>query len=91
MSLKVVWLKQATDSLKQILNYRYKDIPAARAIVKREILNASKKITFPEQYQKDEINPDFRKIIVRDYKLLYKEKNGLIYISTIICTKASSK
>ncbi|MCC4213891.1 type II toxin-antitoxin system RelE/ParE family toxin [Leeuwenhoekiella parthenopeia] len=89
MSLQVVWLRQAIDSLKNILDYRYKDIPSARAIVKRDILNASKGITFPEQYQQDEINADYRKILVRDYKLLYKEIDGVIYISNVICTKAS--
>lgn len=85
---KVVWTRQAQESLKEILEYRYADVTDARNIVRKDILAASKQIVFAKQYQRDEINPQYRRIIVRDYKLLYRESEGYVYIMTVICTKA---
>lgn len=68
---KVVWVRQAREALYAILEYRYLEIPTASEIVKRDIINASKSIVFPEQYQQDDIFPKYRRIIVRDYKILY--------------------
>lgn len=89
--IQVVWTRQARESLNAILAYRYKDIPSAKKIIRKDIINASKKIVFAEQYQKDEIFPQYNRIIVRDYKILYKEISGIAYILNVICTKASIK
>jgi plasmid stabilization system protein ParE len=48
---QVVWTRQARESLTSILDYRYKDLPDARKIVRKNIIEASKKIVFAEQYQ----------------------------------------
>ncbi|MDY0089906.1 MAG: type II toxin-antitoxin system RelE/ParE family toxin [Flavobacteriaceae bacterium] len=85
---KIVWVRQAREALSAILEYRYSEIPAAYKIVKKDIIDASKNITFSEQYQKDDIFPEYRRIIVRDYKILYKEKQGIVYILNVVCTKA---
>jgi addiction module RelE/StbE family toxin len=85
---KVVWTHQALKSLTEILDYRYKDIPKVRKVIRKEILSSSKKIVFAEQFQKDEIFPVYRRIIVREYKLLYKEEKKTIYIMNIVCTRA---
>lgn len=42
---------------------------------------------FTDQFQSDEIQPEFRRIIVRDYKILYKEEEGIVYIVKIFSTK----
>jgi|SRR5690606_478582 len=85
---QIVWTRQARESLNAILDYRYKEIPSARKIVRKDIIEASKHIVFVEQYQKDEIFPQYRRIIVRDYKVIYKEQNGIAYILNVICTRA---
>ena len=85
---QIVWTRQARESLNTILDYRYKEIPSARKIVRKDIIEASKHIVFVEQYQKDEIFPQYRRIIVRDYKVIYKEQNGTAYILNVICTRA---
>jgi plasmid stabilization system protein ParE len=87
---KVAWTRQARESLKAILDYRYKNIPSARKIVRKDIIDASKQIVFSKQYQKDEIFPEYRRIVVRDYKVLYKEIKGVVYILNVVCTKAST-
>lgn len=85
---KIVWVRQAREALFEVLQYRYSEIPVAREIVRSEIINASKRIVFPEQYQEDDVFPEYRRIIVRDYKILYKEEQGIVYILNIVCTKA---
>ena len=85
---QVVWTRQARESLNAILDYRYKEIPSARKIVRKDLINSSKDIVFAEQYQQDDIFPQYRRIIVRDYKTLYKEQNGIAYILNVVCTRS---
>ena len=85
---KVVWTRQARKSLKSVLEYRYAEIPSAKKIVRKEIIKASKEIKFPEQFQKDIIFPEYRRIIVRDYKLIYSFDKTIVYILNVVCTKA---
>ena len=87
---KVVWTRQARESLNAILDFRYKDIPSARKIVRKDIIDSSIEIIFSEQYQKDEISPQYSRIIVRDYKDLYTEYKGVVYIMNVVCTRAGS-
>jgi hypothetical protein len=51
------------------------------------MLRATKELQFAEQYQQDEIEPEFRRIIVRHYKLLYIEENGVVFIARIFDTR----
>jgi plasmid stabilization system protein ParE len=88
---KVVWTRQARKSLNEILDYRYKDIPEARKIVRKDIITTSKEIVFTKQFQQDEVYPQYRRIIVRDYKILYKEDINYVYIMNVICTVATLK
>jgi len=85
---QVVWTRHARESLNAILEYRYKDIPSARKIVRKDIIDASNTIVFGEQYQQDNIFPEYKRIIVRDYKILYKELKGVAYVLNVVCTKA---
>ena len=76
-------------ALKDIyLFYKKKSIQGAEN-VKKEILNSPKTIYFAKQYQIDDINPKYRRIVVRDYKILYIERKGAIFIMDIVCTKQS--
>ena len=86
--LKIIWTNTAKDQLKAIFEYyKVKSLQGAQN-VKKDILKASRELHFVEQYQRDEIEPEYRKIIVRDYKLLYKEeKEGTVFIARIFSTK----
>lgn len=84
---QIIWTTTAKNQLKSILSY-YKDKSTQAAeSVKKDIFEKVKSIHFPEQYQADDIEPEFRKIIVRDYKILYLEQNNFIYIARIFSTK----
>ena len=85
----IVWTRQAKESLKSIYNY-YKDkSPKGSKNVKDDLLRSPKTIVFAKQYQVDEINPKYRRIIVRDFKVLYKETANKIVIIDIISTRQS--
>lgn len=84
---KVVWTNGAKNQLKTIFNfYKEKSLQGANN-VKEDILKATKSIYFSEQYEKDEIEPECRKIVVRDYKILYKEEDNIIYIVRVFSNK----
>ncbi len=87
--IKIIWSKQASNSLKHIYEYYKERSPQGAKKVRAELLNAPKKIVFSQQYQQDEINPKYRRIIVRDYKVLYLEKDNIISVIDIISTKQS--
>lgn len=88
---KIVWTKQAQEALTAILDYRYSKIPTARKIVRKDIIEASKNIVFIDQYQSDVIVPEYRRIVVRDYKLIYKSENSIVYILNVVCTKSGKE
>lgn len=86
---QIIWSQQAKKSLKEIFDY-YKDKSLQGAKnVRADLLNAPKKTIFARQYQKDEINPKYYRIIVRNYKILYLEHNHQILIIDIFSTSQS--
>jgi plasmid stabilization system protein ParE len=85
----IVWTLQAKESLKTIYDYYKERSPQGAKNVKNDLLRSPKTIAFSKQYQVDEINPKYRRIIVRDFKVLYKELQNKIEIIDIISTKQS--
>ena len=73
--------------MKEIYKF-YKDIsPQGAENVKNDILKAAKEIVFAKQFEQDEIEPNFRRIIVRHYKLIYTIEKDIIAILRIIDTR----
>jgi plasmid stabilization system protein ParE len=88
-AIKIIWTKQAKVAVKNIYAfYKEKSLQGAKN-VKSDILQSPKAIHFSKQYQLDDINPNYRRIVVRDYKLLYKEKGNTIQILDVVSTKQS--
>lgn len=83
----VVWTLQAKESLKSIYDYYKEKSPQGAINVKNDLLRSPKTIAFSKQYQVDEINPKYRRIVIRDFKVLYKESAKKIEIIDIISTK----
>jgi plasmid stabilization system protein ParE len=85
--LKKAWTKTAKAQLKVIYqNYKIESLQSAK-IIKDEMLQVVKELHSAGQYQHDEIEPRFRRIIVRHYKLLYIEENEIIFIVRIFDTR----
>ncbi|WP_109831004.1 type II toxin-antitoxin system RelE/ParE family toxin [Reichenbachiella versicolor] len=86
---KIVWADQAKLALKDIYNYyKEKSLQVAKNI-KSDLLQSPKTIHFSKQYQLDEINPKYRRIVVRHYKVLYKQKGDTISVVDIVSTRQS--
>lgn len=75
-SIKVIWDNIAKEDLKLIFDFIKVKSPQGAKNVVGDILNQIKNIRFVEQYQADEIlGEPYRRIIVRDYKVVYKVQN----------------
>ena len=81
--LKKVWTVTAKLQLKAIYQYHRLNSLQSANLLKSEILQATKEIYFVEQYQQDEIEPEFRRIFIRNYKILYFVGNETIIIARI--------
>jgi len=87
---KIIWTDQAKAEVKKIYDYyKEKSAPGAKN-VRSDLLQSPKSIYFAKQYQIDEINPKYRRIIVRgDYKVLYKDESGIIKVMDIVSARQS--
>ena len=89
--LKIIWTTQAKAALKDIYDfYKDKSIQGARN-VRKDLIESPETIRYAKQYQVDEINPKYRRIVVRDYKVLYTENNGVIQVMDIAATRQDPK
>ncbi len=87
--LKIIWSTPAKKSLRDIFDYyKTKSVQGAKN-VRTDLVQAPKTIRFAEQYQQDDINPKYRRIVVRDFKVLYLEKDEAIHIIDIISGRQS--
>lgn len=89
--LKVIWSLQAKNSLKAIYDYYKEKSPQGAMNVRNDLLHAPKTVHYAKQYQVDDINPKYRRIVVRDFKILYTEKKDEIHVLDIISTRQSPK
>jgi plasmid stabilization system protein ParE len=86
---KIFWTKQAIEALQVIVKYYESKSRQAAKKMRKDFLQSPKTIVFAKQYQVDEINPKYRRIIVGNYKVLYKEIKEVVYIMDIVSTKQS--
>jgi len=89
--MKIIWSKQARVAVKSIYDYYKKKSLRGAKNVSSDLLQSPKTIHFSKQYQIDEINTDYRRIVVRNYKVLYKEENDIIQIMDVVSSKQSPK
>jgi plasmid stabilization system protein ParE len=86
----IFWTTQAKLDLKNIYEYWKKKSSQGAKNVRSDILKSPKTIYYAKQYQIDDINPNYRRIVVRtNYKVLYREIKNVIYIMGIISTHQS--
>tara|TARA_R110002050_G_scaffold221792_2_gene357681 strand:+ start:51819 stop:52115 length:297 start_codon:yes stop_codon:yes gene_type:complete len=86
---RVDWTDTGKSALKSVYGFHSEYSETSAEIIVNEIVDGADSIVFAKQYQVDEINPKYRRIIVRDYKVLYNEKNNIIEIMDVICTLQS--
>ena len=83
----IFWTKNAELDLKDIyLSLEQNFSLAVASKVTDEIFESVNSITFPDQFQIDEYRIDCRRIITRNYKILYHFHNNTIYVVRIFNT-----
>lgn len=84
---KIEWTDTAKVALKNVFDFHAKFSEEAAINIVSDIIDAADAIVFSKQYQVDEINPNYRRIVIRDYKILYKVSRKTIYIMNIVSAK----
>lgn len=85
--LKIIWTAKSLAALQHVYNfYAVKSVEAANRIV-NDIVETAESITFSDQYQQDEILPQYRRMVVGHYKILYRAEQNVIYILSIFDTR----
>jgi plasmid stabilization system protein ParE len=91
----VLWSDNAKADLKRIYEFikiTSQSVQVAKN-VRDDILGGSRKITYAEQYQVDEIlGLSFRRMIVRHYKIIYKtQSDAEIRVLSVFDTRQDPK
>ena len=72
-SIKVKWDNKAKSDLRLIFEYISIQSPQGAKAVILDIVNQTKTIRFSSQFQVDDVlGEPYRRMIVRDYKIIYK-------------------
>ncbi len=74
--MEIRWSKQAQNDLKNLYNYYKEKSPQSAEKIVQEIYDTVSNLLYTQQYQKDDINTNYRRMICRHYKILYKETPG---------------
>jgi plasmid stabilization system protein ParE len=85
--ITIQWSKRASKSLESIFNYYFQLSEQSAERIRKEILKTVSTLRFVEQYQVDELNTEYRRMIVRHYKIIYKVKNKRVLILNIFDTR----
>lgn len=80
ISLNVVWTFEAENDLDDIYEFYLQVSDKIALKIISEIILETDKIVFLEEFQVDEINSKYRRIIVRHFKILYRVVSNEIVI-----------
>nr|WP_309759491.1 type II toxin-antitoxin system RelE/ParE family toxin [Flavobacterium sp.] len=84
---EIFWTTNAKLDLKDIyLSLIHKFSLSVASTVSDEIFESINSITFPDQFQTDEYRIDCRRMITRNYKILYQFHHNKIYVIRIFNT-----
>lgn len=93
MTLQVVWSEQSIIDLKNIYEWilEISVSPDIAKKVKAKLIQKTKELSFPQQYQIDEIlGVPYRRLIVGHYKIVYKTlQNNQILVLRIFDTRTN--
>ena len=87
MMFSVIWTSKSFEDISNIHHYLSNKISSETANkIIDEIYQAPNSITFVEQFQIDEYRKDCRRIIVRNYKILYYIIDSEIFVIRVFNT-----
>jgi|SRR5690606_8926954 len=72
ITYSIIWTNEAKSDLKDIYNFiKKKSLQGAKNVV-TDIRNAPKSVRFAHQHESEYYNHKYKRIIVRNYKILYR-------------------
>ncbi len=78
---EIFWTSNAKEDLKEIYISLKNKISKEAAIKSRnELFNCTNQIVFAEQFQLDEYRLDCRRIVIRNFKILYQIRENSIFV-----------
>ncbi len=84
--LQIVWTDQAKLALRNLYNF-HKEVSVEWADkILAKVYQSPETIRYANQFQLDEYNTSYRRIVVGDYKVLYQQNNDTIYVMDIVCS-----
>lgn len=85
--LTVEWTDTAKDKLREVYEFHSEYSEESAFKIVSEIIESADAVVYCKQYQLDDVNPKYRRIIVRQYKILYRIEDGVIWIMNVFPTK----
>ena len=87
MKFKVIWTNKSLTDIEDIFDYlKFKVSTESASEIIDEIYAAPQNIIFVNQFQINQFRKDCRRIIVRNFKILYYSENEIIYIVRVFNT-----
>lgn len=88
----ILWSKQSENDLDDILEYYLETSPEKAYLHINNIINSVEQIVFSEQWQVDEYDTSFRRIIVnKKFKVYYTIDDSNILITRVYPTQKKPK
>ena len=86
-NFKIIWTQEAENDYDAI--YEYYILISSNIALKilNSISESVDNLVFEKQFQTDNINPNYRRIISGNYKILYRVENDKIIIFAIFDTR----
>ncbi len=81
--IEIIWSEAALKDLEDIYDFYQPLSKQGAENVIADVLNCVETITQPEIFRRDEINPKYRRAIVRHYKILYTATKTEVFIARI--------
>ncbi|KRD62721.1 hypothetical protein ASE40_02735 [Flavobacterium sp. Root935] len=78
---EIFWTSNAKEDLKEIYISLKNRISKETALkIRNELFNCTNEIVFAEQFQLDEYRLDCRRIVIRNFKVLYQIRENSIFV-----------
>lgn len=84
---KILWTETAEKALESIYSFYAQKSETAAINVISDIINTGDAIKLTKQYQVDDINPNYRRMIAGHHKILYKERDTVVSIMNVVDTR----
>jgi len=87
MSKPILWTHEAEIDIDEIYEYYFEKSPLAASRIINDIITSAESLVFSDQYQIEDYKTNCRRIIIRNYKVLYTYHDEFIYILRVFDTR----